>query len=106
MLAAHARLLLLAHHERRRLESDARQIRRATAVRESSERSHLFVRRAYWRIEQWPYLRWRRRTPGHPAHQARPARRGIFPGPGHARLSHRAHFTGRKLEQTYALAAH
>ena len=36
MLAADARFLLRAEHERRRLESDARQIRRAFSFRESS----------------------------------------------------------------------
>ena len=45
-LAADARLLLRAEHERRRLEGDARQIRRAAALRESSQRSHLPHRRA------------------------------------------------------------
>ena len=47
-LAAHARLLLFAHHERRRLESDARQIRRAPSIRKSSQRSHLLAGRADW----------------------------------------------------------
>src|SRR6266513_1100413 len=106
MLAANARLLLLAYDERHRLEGDARQIRRAAAVRESSERSHVLVRRADWRIEQWPHLCRRRRASGHAAHQAWPVGRRIFTRPGYTRIPHRTHFTWRKLEQADALAAH
>ena len=47
-LAADARFLLRAEHERRRLESDARQVCALRPVRESSQRSHLSHRRADW----------------------------------------------------------
>src|SRR4029077_15023313 len=93
VLAANARFLLLAYHGRHRLEGDARQVRGAVAFRESSQRSHLLVRRTDWRIEYRPRLRWRWRTAGHSAHQVGPAWRGTFPRPGHARLSDRPHFT-------------
>ncbi len=45
MLATNAGFLLLPDHEWRRLEGAARQIRRPASLRESSQRSHLFVRR-------------------------------------------------------------
>ena len=106
ILAADARFLLRAEHERRRLEGDARQVRRAGAVRESSQRSHLPHRRADRRVEQRPRLRRRRRTAGNAAHQARLARRRAFARPRDQSLSHRSHPARRKLGQGNPLAAH
>src|SRR5436853_622713 len=83
------------------LEGDARQIRRAAAVRESSQRSHLFVGRVDWRIEQWPHLCRRGRASRHAAHQAWPARGRMFARFGYAHIPHRTHFTWRKLEQAH-----
>ncbi len=63
ILAADARLLLRAQHERRRLEGHARQVRRAGAVREQPQRPDLPARRSGGRAEQRPLLRRRRRAP-------------------------------------------
>src|SRR5262249_97254 len=106
VLAANARLLLLADDERHRLEGHARQIRGVIAVRESSQRSHILVRRTHRRIEYRPSLCWRGRTPCPCTDQVGPAWRGTFPRPGYARLSNRPHFARRKLGQENTLTAY
>src|SRR2546430_2087464 len=106
MLATHARFLLRAEHARTRLESDARKIRRAPSVRESSQRSDLSDRRNDLRTEHWPRLRRGRRTARYAARETRLARRRTFAGFREQGLQDRQNPAGRELGQTHQVATH